>query len=244
MRAGCKLLKIPVFAVLLTGGANTANPAGPPKLCDYAMIVLDASGSMNMNSQPKMAYAREAVHQVVPEISDGRALGLIIYGDPPGGSRVGGGICASRIALSVPPRENATAAILEAVDAVSPQGMTPLTEAVALAANAAGDGSAPAAIILVTDGQENCGGNPCELGKALRASKPGTAVHVIGLGFSVEADRALSCLAAETGGTIREVKDAESLGKALRDALQCPAISELPSKGGLAKALGKAYPNG
>ena len=226
MRAGCTLFKIPVFAVLLTGGANTANPAGPPKLCDYAMIVLDASGSMNMNSQPKMAYAREALHQVVPEIADGRSLGLIIYGDPPGGSRVRGATCASRIALSVPPTQDASAAILAAVDAVSPQGMTPLTEAVGLAASAAGDGSAPAAIILVTDGQENCGGSPCALGKALRASKPGTAVHVIGLGFSVEADQTLSCLAAETGGTIREVTDARSLGKALRDALSCLAISD------------------
>ena len=229
MRGRTALLQSLTFVTLLTGGANVANPANsgsPQRGCDYAMIVFDGSGSMDASSEPKLAYAQEAVHAVVPDIARDRDLGLILYGDPDGGTKVGGEQCFSRIALSVAPQANAAFAILRAVDAISPQGMTPLTRAVEWAVTAAKDGTPPGAIVLVTDGLENCGGRPCELGRYLHATRPGLAVHVIGLDFAAKADAALSCLASATGGTIREAKNAAGLTSALRDTLACPAVSD------------------
>lgn len=229
MRGRIALLQSLAFVTLLTGGANVANPANsasPQRGCDYAMIVFDGSGSMDANSEPKLAYAQAAMHTVVPNIARDRDLGLILYGDPAGGIKVGGEQCFSRIALSVPPQADAAFAILRAVDAISPQGMTPLTRAVEWAVRAAKDGTAPGTIVLVTDGLENCGGQPCELGRYLHTTRPGLAVHVIGIGFAAKADAALTCLAKATGGTIREANDAAGLTSALRDSLACPAVSD------------------
>ena len=248
MRAGLCLLRLSAVTALAIGAAAVANPAESSKGCDYAMIVLDGSGSMDANSHPKMAYARQALHEVVPEIAAERSLGLIVYGDPDDGRKAGGELCFAKIALKVRPQAGAAEPILKAVDAVSPQGMTPLTEAVENATHAASDGSPPGTIVLVTDGLENCSGRPCDLGRRLRATRPGLAVHIIGLQFPVGSDTPLGCLAAETGGTIQQVDDALSLAKALRDTLGCPAISDArplaSPKRELAEIWRNAYPNG
>ena len=63
-------------------------------------------------------------------------------------------------------------AIMSAVNAINPAGKTPLVEAVKRAADVLHD---QGTIVLLTDGEETCGGAPCELGKSLKAS--GTATH-------------------------------------------------------------------
>lgn len=51
-------------------------------------------------------------------------------------------------------------------------------------------------IILITDGGENCGGNPCEYIKQVMAVRNDITIDVIQLGY----DNSLMCLTNETGG--------------------------------------------
>ena len=56
---------------------------------------------------------------------------------------------------------------MSAVNGLVPAGKTPLTSAVEQAAEVLNYRSKPGVIVVVTDGEETCGGSPCALGKQL-----------------------------------------------------------------------------
>jgi Ca-activated chloride channel homolog len=70
---------------------------------------------------------------------------------------------------------------LAAIDALNPAGKTPLTAAVAKAAEVLDYRNKPGLIVLVTDGEETCGGSPCALGMELSRGAVQLTVHIIGL---------------------------------------------------------------
>lgn len=195
------------------------------KGCGYAMVVFDASGSMTASAPSKISYARKAIRTVMPELARHRELGLIVYGPPVSGVRLPAVGCRTPVTLAVAPREDAAAEIIGVIEKLRPDGMTPLSQAVRYALRAAPDGRIAETVVLVTDGIENCGGNPCIAGRMIAAAAPDTRVHVISLGLREEALTLLACLADETAGSMRDAHDADSLIDALRETLECPAIS-------------------
>lgn len=76
-----------------------------------------------------------------------RNLGLIVFGP---GSRN----ACENIDIRLPPARNSAARIMVEVDSVQPYGQTPLTSAVAAAAEALNYRNRPAVIVLLTDGEE------------------------------------------------------------------------------------------
>lgn len=54
---------------------------------------------------------------------------------------------------------------MTAVNALTPAGKTPLTEAVSQAAKVLDFRVQPGLIVVLTDGEETCGGSPCNLGE-------------------------------------------------------------------------------
>ncbi|MCC1493921.1 VWA domain-containing protein [Cognatishimia sp. F0-27] len=202
------------------------------------MIVFDGSGSMaeigfNLIGTPRITEAREALHTAIPPIAEARRLGLVIYG--PGGD----GIC-SNIDMRFGPQWKAAPRILGDVDALRPVGGTPLTESVRLAAEALDYRNQPGAIVLVTDGDETCGGAPCQLAAEFAADAPGLTVHVIG--FKVrgkhfgwddgldykDAVSVARCLADQTGGQYLSAETVPELVGALRVTLGCSVYSGRP----------------
>lgn len=222
---------IPVLAALATPLA-AQNCAAP------AMLVFDGSGSMlesgaDLAAPPKIIEARAAVAQTLPQIALTRDVGLVTYGPTysPGGADACRGIT-----LHFAPKPGAGAEITEAIDALEPSGNTALTTSVALAARVLG---APGEVVLVTDGQETCGGAPCALAQTLGRLGQ-VRVHVIG--FKVRGaffewqsldpndffvtEPAARCLADETGGQYIAAENAEELSVALRETLGCTLLSQ------------------
>ncbi|WP_299934682.1 VWA domain-containing protein [uncultured Pelagimonas sp.] len=204
-----------------------------------AMIVFDGSGSMaemgfNDIDEPRIFEARRALHQTVPAIGQVRRLGLVIYG--PGGE----GGCGN-VDVRFAPKWQAAPQILDEVDQLEPDGDTPLTEAVAAAANTLNYKEQPGAIVLVTDGKETCGGNPCALAAELSAEGHDLTVHVIG--YKVRGDQfawegeghndykqatsVARCLADRTGGQYVSAETVNELIGALRVTLGCSVIGRL-----------------
>jgi len=192
------------------------------------MIVFDGSGSMaemgfNDFSEPRIFEARRAVANAIPAIANARKLGLVVYG--PNGIDD----CAG-IDLRFPPIPNAAAAVIGAVETLQPSGNTPLTAAVQVAADELQYLTRPATILVVTDGNETCGGMPCALATDLATTGADTTVHVIGFkvrsaffSWNSENDDAVTesaarCLADQTGGTYTQ------LIAALRDTLGCQLL--------------------
>ncbi|WP_439150164.1 vWA domain-containing protein [Sulfitobacter sp.] len=219
----------PIVAALL--GVTTTSAQSD--CVSDAMIVFDGSGSMaemgfNDINEPRIFEARRAMADAIPPIAENRRLGLVIYG-PNGVDECTG------LDLRFAPMADAAPRLLNDVNALQPTGSTPLTEAVRLAARTLDYQTRPATIVLVTDGKETCGGQPCALAADLAASGFDTTVHVIGFKvrgsfFSwerdtdnsyTEAESVSRCLADFTGGTYTNAETLDQLIAALRETLGC-----------------------
>src|SRR5262245_30094832 len=109
---------------------------------------------------------------------------------------------------------------MSVVNGLNPAGKTPLVEAVKLAASVLHETTEKGVVVLLTDGEETCGGAPCDLGKALKQANDKLTVHVVG--YQLRAFRwtgaqsflDVKCLAEETGGLYITAENREELVKA------------------------------
>lgn len=224
---------------LVAGLAGSGNAQDAKTPCtEDAMIVFDASGSMAgnlgqgiMTEKPRIHEVRRALARVLPNVTQNRKVGLITYG--PGPYR------QCNVHLDLRPIPNATEPIMSVVTGLNPAGKTPLTEAVEQAAEVLDYRAQPGVVVLLTDGEETCDGDPCALGKSLLTNSANLTVHVIGfqmknftwIGESSVLD--VKCLARETGGLYISADNEEDLVKAFQQTLGCPMMSALEPQGTL-----------
>ncbi len=193
------------------------------------MFVFDASGSMGTtdltSKEPHIARVKRALNRILPEIPASRRMGLIIYGE-------GAYNQCDSIALKLRPQPNAGALIASEVDKVQPAGRTPLTQSVRDAADVLHYRQTPAVIVLLTDGEETCSGNPCDAADELKSAAADLTIHVIGYrhrdAAGLGAVFGARCLAERTGGLYLPVETEDELAEALRKTLTCPFITERP----------------
>lgn len=193
-----------------------------------AILVFDASKSMaaaagDNTGLRRIDAVRSALARVLPRVAPKRRLGLIVYGP---GSRPA---CVN-VALEFRPLINASERIMARLDELKPDGRTPLTRAVRLAAEVLDFRSRPVTIVLLTDGEETCDGAPCALAKTLKAEGARTTVHVISYhiasAIGSEGVFASRCIADETGGIYAATNTVDEVAAALEAALACPMVSE------------------
>ncbi|MEM9795539.1 MAG: VWA domain-containing protein [Pseudomonadota bacterium] len=200
-----------------------------------AMLVFDGSASMSeigfdIQDAPRIADARIAMARALPQVEDFRRIGLLTYG--PGGPNA----CAG-IDLHFAPRPQAAAPILAEIEALRPAGLTPLAASVAQAVEVLDYRNRPAIVVLVTDGNETCGGRPCALGRQLAENAADLTIHVVGFKASRDffawdnpdqqeyaGDTVAKCLSDWTGGVFVGTQTVEELVDALQNTLGCPLI--------------------
>jgi Ca-activated chloride channel family protein len=205
-----------------------------------AMLVLDGSASMSeigfdASAPTRIDEARAALAQAMPRIAQVRRVGLLTYGP-------GGADACSGIDLHFGPIDGAAGPIIAAAGALRPGGLTPLAASVQAAAEALRYRTTPGIVVLVTDGNETCGGRPCALGTALAAQGAALTVHVIG--FRVQYDPfawdnpeaqtydggavVAKCLSDRTGGLYVDTQTVDELAEALETVLGCAVVGRLP----------------
>jgi Ca-activated chloride channel homolog len=126
---------------------------------------------------------------------------------------------------------NAAARIMEEVNGLRTAGKTPLTDAVAQAADILEFRHKPGVVVVLTDGEETCGRSACALGKQIRKSAAELTVHVIasatatspGPGSKVSWKRNVS---PSRIGLYVTVETQEELVSAFQNTLGCPVISD------------------
>lgn len=189
---------------------------------ENAMIVFDASGSMGLyrEGRPKINIAREAAASVLPDVTGYRPTGLVTY------SGEGGPACTD-VVLRLRPEVASAPRILAELEALSPNGATPLADAVDLAADTLLQLKVPGMVVLITDGLENCGQDACRLAERLGRHGKELRVHVITFYLHGRAVESVRCLAQATGGTYVSTASLDGLRDALREVLSCHRISQL-----------------
>ena len=192
---------------------------------DRVIIILDASGSMwaQIDGKPKLEIARESLRTVLQSIPADKEIGFMAYGHREKGS-------CEDIELIVPPQAGSASAISAAVDSMKFLGKTPLTAAVKQAAEALKYTEDKATVILITDGLETCGGDPCALGKELEASGVDFTADVVGFGLTADEGKQVACLADNTGGKYIQASDEKALQDALTETIAAaPAPAPEPT---------------
>src|SRR3990170_7050925 len=219
------------LAVIVACGVHAARAEGPdpPPCTEDAMLVFDASGSMSgngwgygsesVNTVSRIDKVRSALAKVLPSVTRFRRVGLITYGPGPYNQ--------CNVQLDLEPMANAADLIIRAVKALLPAGRTPLASAVEQAANVLDFRDKPGVIVVLTDGEETCGGSPCELAKQLHAAAKQLTVHIIGLrgeGLSWTGEQSIleaKCLAEQNNGLYITTETEDELAAAFVKTLDC-----------------------
>jgi hypothetical protein len=182
-------------------------------------LILDNSGSMLqlLGDERRIDVAKQVLTDLVRDtLTPGIPMALRVFGDVPDS-------CETDLAIELSPLERRDAvreiAAIESVDGVK----TPLGAALEQVANDLAGVEGPKIVVLVTDGEETCGGNPQ---RAIRdLVRQGIDVRVNIVGFAVAEDelkREFEEWARLGGGQYFDATGAEDLGAAIAAALQPP----------------------
>ncbi|PWE18062.1 hypothetical protein DDZ18_00140 [Marinicauda salina] len=194
------------FLVMLAASGLQTRAA----MAEDVMVVFDGSNSMwgQIEGAAKIEIARNAMDRLLSDWTETRAVGLMAYGHRRRGD-------CSDIELLVEPAPGNAEAIRSRIAEVTPQGKTPLTDAVEQAAQTLAYRDRPATVVLISDGIESCRRDPCELAAELERTGVSFTAHVVGFGLSEGEAGSLACIAEETGGRYLAAADAGQLGDAL-----------------------------
>lgn len=231
-------LRLAAIVLALTAGhqgpASGADDAKPPPCTEDAMLVFDASGSMSgtvglgiATFDTRIDIVRSALERILPSVTQVRRVGLITYGPGPYNQ--------CNVNLDLEPTPNAKDLIMRNVNALTPAGKTPLTSAVAQAAEVLDFRAKPGVIVVLTDGEETCGGSPCDIGKQLHAAADRLTIHVIGYrpkDFTWTGEQSIldaKCLAHQNGGLYVTAQTETELMDALKKTLGCPMVTRQES---------------
>jgi len=177
-------------------------------------VIYDSSNSMwgeLADGTRKYEAAREAIGSFLESDFGDQELALRVYGAARAGD------CTDS-ALAVPFQPSASAASLigDAVSTSRPTGRTPIHLSLIQALEDFGD--RPGRILLISDGIESCGADPCELLREWRDRNVNIDVHIVGFGLREQERPALVCMADAAGTPFVEADSAGELAMALRDA--------------------------
>lgn len=198
------------FKKTMLGALVVLGLAVPSFAAERAIIVLDGSGSMwaQIDGKARITIARETLGAVLSELPGDLELGLMTYGHREKGN------CGD-IQLLVAPAAGTSAAITQATNAINPKGMTPISDAVRLAAEELRFTEEKATVILITDGLETCEVDPCQLASDLEGQGIDFTTHVLGFGLSDDEGQQVACLAENTGGKYLSAQNGDDLVNAL-----------------------------
>jgi hypothetical protein len=199
----------------------SAMMAGPThaQSSKHVMFILDASNSMwgQIDGTPKIMLAKSVLKEQFGRLPAGTKAGLIAYGhrfarelnDCQDMELVGGY------------DEYSSATISSMLDTVTPKGQTPiantLRESIAwVARDRDGQSVASPTVVLITDGVESCGGDPCAAARDLANAGIDTKVHVVGFDLTAKQRGEVECIAANGGGKYFDAGNGAGLSDALR----------------------------
>jgi hypothetical protein len=218
----------------------------PPELAPEMAIVFDASGSMRfsldvteeqlrqagqaaalegmmrqfglggagpgvieqLTREPRrISAAKRATHAVVGRLPADMATGLVLVEQCPAARSVG----------MFPPGQRV--ALLAQIQGIEPRSGTPLADGIARAGQLVDGVTREATIVVISDGAESCGGDPCAVAAALKRAKPYLTINVV----DITGTGAGNCVAQITGGKVFTANNAEELAiqteRAVQDAM-------------------------
>jgi Ca-activated chloride channel family protein len=208
-------ITLPIVLALLIG---TFTPSIAQANDNVLYYILDASGSMwqRVEGKPRITIAKETLARLLEETPANVRSGVTVYGHRRRGD------CADiEEIIALGPMDAANKArAQERIRFISARGKTPITDSIQLTIDRLRQEEGESTIVLVSDGLESCGKDPCALTQKLKASGIKFVMHVVGFGLMDHQVEKLSCIADAGGGAYFTADTAGELLDALKTVKQ------------------------
>jgi fibro-slime domain-containing protein len=201
---------------IVSTGEFIAGRGGPATL-----LILDASGSMKerrhlVDGKLKIDAAKDILLETLDLLPSAAPVGLRVYGHRIREKQRGD--CEDS-ELVAPIRPIDKAALAARVRAIQALGTTPIAYSLRQAARDFAGVAGEKLIVLVTDGKEECRGDPAAAAAELNKAGIRIRLDVVGFALADEATkRDMRRIAALTGGQYFDAGDRAALQRALRQA--------------------------
>ncbi len=218
-RATKTCLSLAAAAAISACWPAMARAESPPS----AIIVFDGSGSiwgeLGLEKRSKFDIAREILRASLAKAGKDNRIGLMAFGHRRKGD-------CSDVEMVVPPDAGAPERIALSMDKLNPKGKGPIVLAMREAHKALAASTGPASVVILHDGPDNCGQDPCLAATELAKANPRIRIHLVGLGLERADAQKLSCVPRLTGGKMFEANDAATAGAAIAEAFKLANLIE------------------
>lgn len=189
------------------------------------MILLDASASMaepSSTGESRIFAAKRVLKKVLSEVDSTAMIGLRVYGSS--SPSLNDHLNCQDSKLIVSPGHNNRATIINRLREVKPSGATPISLSIREAIKDMQHLKASKkAIMLISDGMDTCGYDPCSLAGNLSMTQNGSNVQISTIGFGIQHNLAavdqLECIAKKTEGKYYPVNNANELAESLLNSI-------------------------
>lgn len=183
------------------------------------MLLLDSSYSMIEklpSGERKMDAAKRTVLEVLRNLDGNTRVGLRVYGDSDNRFNA----CNATRTL-VPIADNNRMLISSKMIGIRPTGATPISLAITRSlAEDFNNMPGTKTIILISDGIETCGEDPCDVAVRMQRMGVDVKMNVIGFGLNdYAATKQLRCVALATKGRFYSANTAAELANSLNQAM-------------------------
>jgi len=200
---------------------QTQSQKPEPKKKVNFVILMDASGSMKgkLDGKSKLDWVEQTVNEFAKALpQDSTHFQLRVFGHQGSSREEDKDFSCSRTDKVYASAKWDEAKLKAALDQIHPTGYTPLALAIHSSRQDLVPGKPDAVenqLIVISDGFENCGGDPIHSAELLQQSGSLSGIHVIGLEVGSDTESELRKIAEVTGGEYATVSNS----KELRDAL-------------------------
>ena len=228
-----------VLALLLASVALVVGPLPAAHAGDATKVLflLDVSGSMNgriSSGGTKFAAAQRALKRVADAVPAGTQVGLRVYGSEIAEAKEENPKACTDTKLVLPIGPLNRTKLFRAVDSYEAKGETPIAYSLEKAVGDVGS-SGKRVLILISDGEESCAGDPCPAARKLAKAGVDLQFNAIGLAVNSKARKQLQCIAKAGDGNYYDADNTSDLEEAVRRitqrALRPFQVSGTPVKG-------------
>ncbi len=175
-------------------------------------MIVDGSGSMNEpfgGGESRIAQARRSIATVIAGLPAGVDVGLVDFRG------------CENVRRDKFYTDSERGQLIGEINGLTPWGGTPLARSIERAGNIV-SGDVDSVIVIVSDGEESCGGDPCAAARALKAAKPQAVINVIDISGDAKGRAAIQCVASATGGQVLKPNSSLDLKNKIQQATLQP----------------------
>ncbi|MEN0654060.1 MULTISPECIES: vWA domain-containing protein [Hyphobacterium] len=205
----------------LAAGSETVAPEGEGPIA--VEFILDASGSMGAQAagREKMQIALDAFEAALSELQGANVLaGLRAYGFDSSLAHTAEASCPNSELLTGFRTGDEIAALGTAARGLTPYGYTPIAASLRAAADDLIEVEArERLIVLISDGEETCNGDPVAVAGELAGLGVNLSTYVVGFDLDAAQAAQMRAIAQAGGGRYLDAPDGDALANAMREAV-------------------------